>query len=155
MRILVVSDTHGDEGALWRAIEAQPAARTVIHLGDGAREAEDMAARYPELTFWQVRGNCDFSAGGPPAAREEFAAGKRLFMTHGHLYDAKMGLYRIVCAARERHADVLLFGHTHQALTEYDDGLYILNPGSLHGGGSYGVLDITPAGIAMHIVEGV
>lgn len=154
MRILVVSDTHGDEGAFWRALDAQPGARLVIHLGDGAREAADMAARYPEKTFWSVRGNCDFSAGGEvPLVRDEMAEGKRLFLTHGHLYDAKMGLYRLCCAARERKADLLLFGHTHQALTEYDSGLYILNPGSLHGGGSYGVVDITSAGIAMHIAE--
>lgn len=154
MRILVVSDTHGDEGALWRALDAQPSARIVAHLGDGAREAEAMAVRYPDKTFWQVRGNCDFSAGaGLPFAREECVRGRRLFLTHGHLYDAKMGLYRLACAARERRADILLFGHTHQALTDYDDGLYILNPGSLHGGGSYGVLDITDAGIAMHIAE--
>lgn len=47
----------------------------------------------------------------------------------------------------------MLFGHTHQPLTEYDDGLYMLNPGSLHGGGTYGVLDITAAGVVMNIVE--
>ena len=51
MRILVVSDTHGDEGALQRAVQAQPFARTVIHLGDGAREAEAVAARFPDRMF--------------------------------------------------------------------------------------------------------
>lgn len=155
MRILVVSDTHGDEGALWRALEAQPTARAVIHLGDGVREAENMAARFPELPFYLVRGNCDFSsaAGHIPFAREENLGGKRLFFTHGHLYGVKSDLYRIGCAARERQADVLLFGHTHQPLTEYDDGLYLCNPGSLYGGGTYGVLDITAAGIVMNIVR--
>ena len=63
MRILVVSDTHGDEGALQRAVQAQPSARTVIHLGDGAREAEAVAARFPDRMFWQVRGNGDFALG--------------------------------------------------------------------------------------------
>lgn len=155
MRILVVSDTHGDEGALWRALEAQPAARTVIHLGDGVREAEDMAARFPEKTFYIVRGNCDFrsAAGHLPYVREEVCGGKRLFFTHGHLYDVKSDLYRIGCAARERQADVLLFGHTHRPLATYDDGLYLFNPGSLFGGGTYGVLDITTAGVVMNVVE--
>ena len=82
------------------------------------------------------------------------ARGKRFFFTHGHLYDAKLGLYRLVCAARERKADLLLFGHTHQPLTDYDDGLYILNPGSLSGsGGTYGTVDITPAGVVLNIVR--
>lgn len=101
MRILVVSDTHGDEGALQRAVQAQPSARTVIHLGDGAREAEAVAARFPDRMFWQIRGNGDFALGsaGLLYAREETLGGKRLFFTHGHLYGVKTGLYRVCCAA--------------------------------------------------------
>ena len=144
MRILVVSDTHGDEGALQRAVQAQPSARTVIHLGDGAREAEAVAARFPDRMFWQA---------GLLYAREETLGGKRLFFTHGHLYGVKTGLYRVCCAARERQADILLFGHTHQPLTDYDDGLYILNPGSLRGRGTYGLLDVTPTGVLLNVVE--
>ena len=155
MRILVVSDTHGDAYALEQAILAQPGARTVVHLGDGAREAGEMEARFPDHTFFCVRGTGDFSAGGSLVyARDEICGGKRLFLTHGHLYDAKMGLYRLVCAARERQADILLFGHTHQPLIDYDDGLHILNPGSLHGsGGTYGTVDITPAGVVLNTVR--
>ena len=34
------------------------------------------------------------------------------------------------------------------------DGLYIMNPGSLNGSsGTYGTLDITPAGIVTNIVQ--
>ena len=155
MRILVVSDTHGDAYALEQAILAQPGARVILHLGDGAREAEDMETRFPDRTFYCVRGNGDFSGGSSlPYTREERLGDKRFFFTHGHLYDAKLGLYRLVCAARERKADLLLFGHTHQSLTDYDDGLYILNPGSLSGrGGTYGTVDITPAGVVLNIVR--
>lgn len=63
MRILVVSDTHGDAYALEQAILAQPGARVILHLGDGAREAEDMETRFPDRTFYCVRGNGDFSGG--------------------------------------------------------------------------------------------
>ena len=38
MRILVVSDSHGNDGNLRRAILAQPKAEVVIHLGDGEEE---------------------------------------------------------------------------------------------------------------------
>ena len=66
----------------------------------------------------------------------------------------RQGLYNVCCAAREKKADIVLFGHTHQALAEYDDGLYILNPGSLHGSmGTYGIIDITKAGIVTNIVR--
>ena len=155
MRILVVSDTHGDAWALQRAVDAQPSARTIIHLGDGAREAEDIADRFPDRDFHIVRGNGDWGAGGRLSfTGEALLGGKRFFFTHGHLYDVKMGFYRVVCAARERQADILLFGHTHEPLTDYDEGLYMMNPGSLgRGRGTYGLVDITPAGVVMNIVE--
>ena len=119
------------------------------------REAEAVAARFPDRMFWQVRGNGDFALGSADLlyAREETLGGKRLFFTHGHLYGVKTGLYRVCCAARERQADILLFGHTHQPLTDYDDGLYILNPGSLRGRGTYGLLDVTPTGVLLNVVE--
>lgn len=147
MRILVVSDSHGDEHALMDVIASQPDASVVIHLGDGIREAEAAAARFPERTFYMVRGNCDFAAADVPPAREETIAGRRLFFTHGQYYGVKSDLYRVVCAARERCADILLFGHTHQPLCTYEDGLYILNPGSLGYDGRFATVDLLPAGV--------
>ena len=49
----------------------------------------------------------------------------------------------------------MLFGHTHCALNEYDEGLYIMNPGSCNGyGASYGYIDITEKGdIVTNIVR--
>lgn len=157
MRILVVSDTHGSEELLQQAIGAQPQAAAVIHLGDGAREAQILADKFPDIPFYQVRGNCDWGlpTDALPVSRLERMGGKRVFCTHGHTYDVKYGLYRATMAARENRADVLLYGHTHQAFTAYDDGLHILNPGSLSRGGrpSYGLLDITSRGILPHVVE--
>lgn len=155
MRILVVSDTHGDEYALRRAVEEQPTARLIIHLGDGAGEAETVASAYPDREFRIVRGNCDWGRGDVLAETGlEIAAGRRIFYTHGNRYDVKMGYYRVICAAREQHADLLLFGHTHVPMIDYDDGLTILNPGSLaYGGLTYGYIDITDAGIVPQIVK--
>lgn len=154
MRVLVVSDTHGNIRALRQAIEEQPKARMIIHLGDGVREAQDMADAYPDKDFRLVRGNCDWGLSGTVnEVGVETVDGHRLFFTHGHHYQVKMGYYSVVCAAREQKADVLLFGHTHEPLTEYDDGLYILNPGSLnYGRHTYGWIDITKAGVVTHIV---
>ena len=65
-------------------------------------------------------------------------------------------------AAVERHLDNAdlyiflgdgLFGHTHNQYTEYLDGLYIMNPGSVGMNGDYGVIDITPKGDIMLIKE--
>lgn len=152
MRILVVSDTHGNTKALCRAIEEQPTARTVIFLGDGLRDAEDAQTRYPDRTIYTVPGNCDFAV-LDPKVREETLGGKRFFFTHGHIYDVKYGLYRLDLAARQYNADVALFGHTHQPYQEYADGLYLFNPGSLGYGGTYGYVDIVGGGVVTNVVS--
>ena len=115
-------------------------------------EAEAAAAAFPDREFHLIRGNNDWHAGRSyPLSKELLLGGRRLFCTHGHHYRVKMGLYDAVCAARERQADLLLFGHTHQPLTDYEDGLYLMNPGSLGYGGTYGYVDITPAGIVTNL----
>lgn len=153
MRILVVSDTHGNFGNLRRAILAQPGAEVVIHLGDGEDDLLRAQRTFPERAFFAVRGNCDLASSLPPAGEYE-AEGARVFFTHGHLYGVKSGQYAIVCAARERKANVLLYGHTHQAFTDYEDGLYMMNPGSLNGWpATYGTVDVTPQGIVTNVLK--
>lgn len=153
MRILVVSDTHRDAAALRQAILSQPQAEAVIHLGDGADEAESARLDFPEKAFYLVRGNCDWGSALPAEGIAQLG-GKRIFYTHGYTYNVKYGLYSVYSAASGQKADILLFGHTHEAITDYDGGLYVMNPGSLHGSsGTYGTVDITPAGIVLNVVH--
>ncbi len=153
MRILVVSDTHGDFYSFKKAIEAQRSAEIIIHCGDSRDELDNIRMLYPNKAIIAVKGNCDFSS-MLPSVEERVIEGKKLFITHGHLYNAKMTLYPLCCAAREAKADIVLFGHTHNAIAEYDDGLYILNPGSLSGyNASYAYIDITEKGIMTNIVK--
>ena len=147
MRLLILSDSHGRSSAIREAIEAQPEAKTVFYLGDGLRDLEEIQASYRSHTFYCVRGNCDWAVIDTPEMAITDIGGVRIFYTHGHVYDAKFSLTRAALAAREREAQVLLFGHTHQPLSVYDDGLYVVNPGSIGKGHSYAILDITPAGI--------
>lgn len=153
MRLLVVSDTHRDEAALRDAILSQPKAEAVIHLGDGEEEACRMRETFPDRMFLQVRGNCDWGSTLPVEGLAHFG-GKTIFYTHGYTYNVKYGTYDLVSAAREKKADIVLFGHTHIPVAEYEDGLYILNPGSLHGGqGTYGIIDITEQGIVVNVLK--
>lgn len=153
MRILVTSDTHRDEYALRKAILSQPNAEVVIHLGDGEEEATNMKLNFPEKMFLQVRGNCDWGS-MLPLFGDSTLEGKHIFYTHGHNYNAKYGMYELCAVARDHKADILLFGHTHQPITDYDNGLYIMNPGSLNGSnGTYGILDITKAGVVTNIIS--
>lgn len=152
MRFLVVSDSHGNRYALRRVISEQPAATVVFHLGDGAREAGDMADASPGITIKQVCGNCDWGFSGLlPESGLEIIGGKRVFYTHGHKYGVKTGLGRLIIAARKANADIVLFGHTHIPLVEYKDGIYFINPGSLNYGKTYAFVDITPSGTVPNI----
>ena len=156
MRILVASDTHGRCDALRRALEQQPQARHIVFLGDCLRDAQAVSPDFDDRQWHLVRGNNDWWSGQDSAPDADLLCvnGCRLFLTHGHLYRVKWGLEDAMQAARERQAQVLLFGHTHVPLVDYQDGLHLLNPGSLGAGrGTYGVVDLTPAGIAAHIVE--
>lgn len=145
MRVLVISDSHGSESRLIRAIEEQPSARHVLFLGDGLRDLHYVAARFPERVFTSVRGNNDFSAEEPDERLIELD-GNRVFMAHGHTYGVKGTDYHFLEAARSNRAAIAVYGHTHEPVTKYEDGIYLMNPGSVRAG-SYGVIDITDRGI--------
>ena len=153
MKVIICSDSHGAFAAAEQVLEQQPEAAAVLFLGDGAEEWDDLHEIYPQIPFYAVRGNCDFGS-DLPLTGEFTAQGVKIFYTHGHYYGVKSGLYTFACAARERGAQVALYGHTHNALEDYDDGLYLLNPGSLNGWeATYGTVDITPQGIVTNIVK--
>ena len=153
MRILVTSDTHGDYGSLRRAILAQPSADIVIHLGDGGEDVEKVRFSFPNKTFLQVRGNCDWGSSVPETG-EYMAGDRKLFFTHGHMYSVKSGDYTIITEARSRKADIVLFGHTHKPREDYEDGLYIMNPGRLSGWEpTYGIIDVTEQGIVLNVMK--
>jgi uncharacterized protein len=156
MRIVVISDTHGDLSGFELAVSQQPGAGLFIHLGDCEHDVDDVKLVFPDKQFIGVSGNCDFGSVTPPEG-ETVICGKRIFYTHGHTYHVKYGSESVIDEARRRGADILLFGHTHLPVTAYEDGLYIMNPGSIghpeQGAPTYGVIDISKAGVVLNIVE--
>ena len=155
MRIVVFSDSHGSFDALYRALESQPHADMFLHLGDGYSELEDLCAVFPDKRILSVRGNCDFSC---LAKSEDIltAAGKRIFFTHGHLYDVKRGTQRLIRRAKELSCDIALFGHTHIPVNAHEDGVHLRNPGSIGEPRgrqpSYAVIDLSPQGVEINIL---
>lgn len=153
MRILVLSDSHGDRKLLRQVILEQTAAEVVIHLGDSEIDMGEIGLEFPEKMFLSVRGNCDYASDLPLTGQREFE-GVKVFFAHGHTLNVKSGLETAKEAARACGTQVLLYGHTHQALTDYEDGLYIMNPGALKGWNPrYGTLDITPQGIVTNVIQ--
>lgn len=136
MKILVLSDSHGTMQYMCDAVEKEQP-DCIIHLGDHAKDAEELSVYYPKIPVSIVRGNCDrFS--NQPETRFAVYDGVKIFSCHGHTYGVKGGLLRAVYAAREADADILLYGHTHIPLRDESDGLMILNPGTCGNNNSFG-----------------
>ena len=157
MKILVMSDSHRSGSNLEKAIESHPDAKEIIFLGDGEDEITNLSYIYTDRRFHIVAGNCDWGS-MLPSTLTLHIGGKTIFATHGHLFGVKDGTDRAAKSAKQAGADVLLFGHTHIAFTDYKDGLYIMNPGSISSprdfsSPSYGILEILPAGIITTIVR--
>ena len=112
----------------------------VIHLGDLQEDAEELTYVYPRLPICMVPGNCDGWT-MDPLKKQITLAGKRILLSHGHLWGVKKGYEAAVADARAVGADILLFGHTHRALCQQlEDGLWMMNPGASRT--SYGLIRI-------------
>ena len=60
MRIIVMSDSHGNFSAVRSIVEKNLGhADMFIHLGDGEKDVAHIKSLYPEIDFRNVRGNCD------------------------------------------------------------------------------------------------
>lgn len=140
MKILVVSDSHGAVDAMRLAVEReQPDA--LLFLGDCLHDAEGLQRSFTKLPVETVPGNCDWGSLDEPERLIELD-GVRILMMHGHTRGVKYDGTRAYYAAKEMGADVLLYGHTHRAMVDYDGTLYTMNPGSIRDTGTYGVLMI-------------
>ncbi len=143
-----MSDSHRATGNLFEIVEKHINTTDLfIFLGDGENDFDDVLALYPDLKYERVSGNCDWYS-TYPLYKSITAQGKKIFFSHGHPFHVKFGYDEIIRAARTEKADICLFGHTHNQYTNYDDGLYIMNPGAVRDG-KYGMIDITKSGIML------
>lgn len=150
-KMLVFSDSHGVSEYMNKAMELHPDADLTVHLGDGAC---DLTMQLPEdcaKPLVLIEGNGEYYGTVTIDRRyrpknfvvTEFE-GKSIFMTHGHLYDVKYSLSRIIARAYSEGADIILFGHTHIPICKYfpegselayvgrsDRPLILFNPGSI------------------------
>lgn len=149
MTILILSDSHGHADLIREAVErVKPDA--LLFAGDGLRDLSSLDLSCP---LYAVRGNCDrqteaFSSGVSDSVSdgvndEELITlgGIRIFLCHGHRYGVKSSIVAAAAAAVRQKADVLVFGHTHEAaelnIGPDDTGLtagrslLVCNPGTI------------------------
>ncbi len=140
MKAVIISDIHGFVSKAEEAIEREKDASMVIFAGDVQRDIEELCRRYPQMPVVYVLGNNDWDITDVPFDRTFELGGKRVFLTHGHRYGVKSGLYGLRKKALEVGADICIFGHTHQSFFQVQDGIYMINPGYCYC--SYAVLEI-------------
>ncbi|MEJ9149952.1 metallophosphoesterase [Bacillus smithii] len=127
MKLLVVSDSHGDTEIL-KDLKAryEQEMDAMFHCGDSELPADSEVMK----GYIVVRGNCDMDDRYPYDIVEEIK-GKRIFMTHGHRYDVKASFSKLKQKAKANKADFVFFGHSHQAVAEKIGETLFLNPGSI------------------------
>ena len=131
MKILVLSDSHGRVGNILDAVERKMPDQVFL-LGGLVRDVEELSLLDPTLPVCAVAGNCDGWSGGAEE-QECTVGGVRCYLTHGHLHHAKMSTWGLVGEGKRRGVSAVFFGHTHQSLIQQEDGLWLINPGTIGG----------------------
>ena len=129
MKVLIVSDTHRSHENLKMVLERERPIDRMIHLGD-AEGCEDEIAAMAGCPLNIVAGNNDFFS--MLEREEEIMLGRyRVFLTHGHYYYVSTSLEDIKREALGRGCDIVMFGHIHRPVLDYDKEVIALNPGSI------------------------
>ncbi|MCM1171824.1 MAG: metallophosphoesterase [Clostridium sp.] len=128
-RILIVSDSHGRNENVQKAIKKAGNIDMMIHLGDigwDYLEVEHMSG----VPTYMVAGNNDY--GLPLKDRIIIQIGEhRIYAVHGHRQAVHFGPDTIRYHALENECDIAMYGHTHVPFLDDEGDVTILNPGSL------------------------
>jgi uncharacterized protein len=138
MRIAVLSDSHGRNETVRRALAAIKArgVTTVLHCGD--IEDPETIALFAGFDAHFVLGNCDWNPDEMRSAIQQLGAtlheafghlevaGRKIAFLHGHEKD------RMREVENSGHFDYLFYGHTHVAKEHLTGPTRVINPGALH-----------------------
>lgn len=146
MKIFFISDIHGSAYFLKKALEQYKkenadylvilgdelyhGARNPIPEGYNPREVAEILNQYKDKIL-AVRGNCDGEVDQMVLTYPVMSTysiilynNRRLFLTHGHIYNAEN-------KPNISPGDVLIYGHTHIPVAEEQEGIFVVNPGSI------------------------
>ena len=164
MRVVVISDTHGNVGGLRKVASGLATSGAVdrfVHLGDDYGDAEV----FDELgsSYLRVPGvfSDHYVDGAVPNRLLQELGGWRFLLTHtrqSHANDLREDLKPEELIAQKK-VDVVLYGHTHIPEISQQQGILFVNPGHLKDsdkkgyGASYAILDLGEDEIVASLVE--
>ena len=129
MKILVLSDNHHKDINL--NIDEFD---YVIHCGDCGYSYNLLRNQNNAL---YVKGNCDFQG---DKECSYYINNKKIFITHGDLYNVKMHYSNLLYRALEVECNYCFFGHTHRQDVFKKDNIIFINPGA-YMDGYYVIID--------------
>ena len=116
MKILLVSDTHGNNEALDYLVRKYPNMDLYLHCGDS--ESDEFSI-YP---YRSVKGNCDYIGDFMMRLVIPTPYGN-MVVQHKPIIDASF--------LRDNNAKIFVFGHTHRREFKKENGIYMINPGAI------------------------
>ena len=150
MRILVLSDTHGDNSRAYQVfdkLKKEAPVDLIIHCGDHYKDAIQMGERTGVPMVW-VKGNTDGSFSDDDYTIVDTPCGN-LLVTHGHMENVDFSMQNLYYKTMEKDCIGAIFGHTHRSAFTEVNGFYLLNPGSLTkprdgSGGTFAIIVAEP-----------
>lgn len=127
-RILIISDSHGKNDNIKKAIEKAGRFDLMIHLGDVGHDYLQVE-RMAGVPTYMVAGNNDYG-GFLRDMSVIYLGSHRVLLTHGHRQNVHFGVDRLRYLALENECDIAMYGHTHVPFLEEGD-VTIINPGSI------------------------
>lgn len=121
MKVLIVSDTHGHDENLERAVMMETQFDMLVHCGD-VEGREIFIEALVDCPCCIVSGNNDFFS-DLPREEEIDIDGNKVLVTHGHYYGVSMDISGVAEEAKSRDCDAVFFGHTHKPVIEEIDGV--------------------------------
>ena len=138
-KVCVISDSHGSKQKLENLIFDSDF-DYIFFLGDGLKDVEDIQ----DDKIKKVSGNCDLFS--MEDSTISFVLNNvKILLTHGHLFNVKWGLNKLLEYAKKQSINLVCFGHTHKQFLQIAVGVTLLNPGSFKDG-KYAVLNIKTDG---------
>ena len=132
MKILLVSDSHGDYGSLDRLYKMYPNMDLYLHAGDSEQDEWSLKP------FISVRGNCDHYYDFPNYLLIPSPVGNIYVQHTPHVSKSVIN---------EHNVKIVIHGHTHTRRHERISGILYVNPGAISFArdkynGSYAILTI-------------
>lgn len=150
MKYMIISDIHGGINELNKVINIfnKESCSKLIILGDLFNYGIDLnkhdiinRLNLMKDSIIAVSGNCDNNLKDimfdMPYYNEFTIENKKVFITHGHLYNKDYFL--------KSDSDIIITGHTHIPIIEYENEKLFINPGSItksrSGDNSFAIID--------------